>query len=148
MQNSLDEKAAFALRLRQALTRSPKKVTTPTELALQFNLRHKKDSISPQAAQKWLSGHSKPTSDKIATLADWLGVSPQWLKYGISEDRTLASSGRGKTSKTSIIGQNATETEMKILMKLRNMSEHRRDLVLEIVNQFYLEQEIWKDKGL
>lgn len=82
MPKSLSEKAAFAERLKLALTRSRKKIHSPNELALQFNLRHSNSSISPQAAQKWLAGTACPTSDKIETLAHWLGVSAHWLRFG------------------------------------------------------------------
>ena len=67
-----DEKQAFSLRLKQALKRSAKKIDTPTELALQFNLRHQNDSITVQAAQKWMTGKARPAVDKIETLAAML----------------------------------------------------------------------------
>ena len=64
---SMDEKREFADRLKQALKRGPKKIKTPSELALQFGLRGK--SVTAQAAQKWLTGAAMPTPDKIAAKA-------------------------------------------------------------------------------
>jgi len=137
------EKQAFAGRLKQALKRSAKKVETGTELALQFNLRHD-DSISPQAAQKWLTGQAVPTPDKIEVLAAWLNVSIQWLRYGIAEERLSIANGK-KVPKNKATVVQPTEDELKLLTRIRNLPEHRRYLVNEIVEQFSLEQEMWRE---
>lgn len=39
--------------------------------------------ISPQAAQQWETGRSKPALERIPELAALLGVSPLWLAWGI-----------------------------------------------------------------
>ena len=67
---SIDEKAAFAERLSQAINRSQKRQLNATELSTQFNLRHPNEPVSPQAAQKWLTGKAKPTADKLKTLSE------------------------------------------------------------------------------
>ena len=77
-----DEKLAFAERLRLALKRGSKAIDTASALAHEFNLRHPNEPITPQAAQKWLTGKATPTPDKIQTLADWLNVSSHWLRHG------------------------------------------------------------------
>lgn len=141
---SQQEKTAFSLRLKQALKRSPKKINSPTELALNFNLRHSGDPVTPQAAQKWLAGTSLPTYEKIATLADWLNVSIQWLRYGIAEDKPVAKAPR-KVLKAKAVATAPTAEELKMLAVLRAMPEHRRNLVIEIVEQFSLEQEMWRE---
>ena len=145
MPSPVNEKLAFSLRLKQALKRSPKKVETPTDLATQFNLRHPNESISPQAAQKWLSGQARPTVDKIETLADWLNVSAQWLRLGIGEERTQNEAGK-KNLKGKETGQSLpTGEELALIGKLRVLSAHRRFLVTEIVEQFFIEQENWRN---
>lgn len=141
---STEDKVAFSLRLKQALKRSPKKINSPTELALNFNLRHAGDPVTPQAAQKWLTGTSLPTYEKIATLADWLNVSLQWLRYGIAEDKPVAKAPR-KPLKAKVAASAPTADELKFLAALRSMPEHRRNLVIEIVEQFSLEQAMWRD---
>lgn len=139
-----DEKQAFSARLKQALKRSSKKVETPAELALQFNLRHPNESISPQAAQKWLSGAARPTPDKIDTLAAWLNVSAQWLRFGIAE-KAQPSTTR-PVSKTAATNRDAfSDDEIKLILRIRTLPEHRRYLVTEIVEQFALEQEMWHE---
>jgi transcriptional regulator with XRE-family HTH domain len=144
MPSPQDDKKAFALRLKQALKRSPKKVTTPSELEVEFNLRHKGDSISQQAAQKWMSGLARPTADKIETLSEWLNVPASWLRYGFAEDRPAPVAGRKMQPKSASAVQ-PTEDEIKLLTRLRSLSEHRRNLVIEILEQFSLEQEMWRD---
>ena len=137
------EKQAFAKRLKQALKRSSKKVETGTELALQFSLRHS-ESISPQAAQKWLTGQTLPTLDKIEVLAEWLNVSVQWLRHGIAEQKPIASQGK-KLPKKNVPPAQPTEDELNLLARIRTLPEHRRYLVNEIVEQFALDGEMWRD---
>lgn len=79
-----ENKQAFATRLRDALAQVG--VRGPTQLALKFNLRYDGQPVSTQAAHKWLCGDAVPTTDKILTLANWLGVDPHWLRYGAPED--------------------------------------------------------------
>lgn len=142
MPKEIDEKKAFASRLKQALGRSPKRVSTATDLSIQFNLRHPRESITVQAAQKWLNGTARPTADKIETLAEWLNVSAQWLRYGIAEEKPAIE------RKTKIVaGQSVgeiNEDEYSLLAKLRLLSEHRRLLILDLVDQLSLDQDMWK----
>jgi transcriptional regulator with XRE-family HTH domain len=142
MPNQDDEKHPFAERLKQALKRSRKTVETATDLALQFNLRHPNDAITPQAAQKWLAGKSRPTADKMNTLATWLNVSVQWLRHCIPEAKPAT------PAKTVLQNQTAERLtldaeEQKLIQRLRNLPEHRRKLVYEITEQFAMGQEIW-----
>jgi len=50
--------------------------------------------VTVHAARKWLFGESIPTQDKMRTLADWLGVSANWLRYGGSDDSTDSAGSR------------------------------------------------------
>jgi transcriptional regulator with XRE-family HTH domain len=142
--SSSDEKEAFALRLKQALKRSLKKVETPAELALQFNLRHENESITPQAAQKWLTGLSRPTPEKIKILSDWLNVSEQWLRYGIPEK--LSPQSTRPVSKKAATNRDAfSDEETKLILRIRSLSAHQRYLIAETVEQFALGQEMWHE---
>jgi len=135
-----DEKRAFAERLRQALKRSPRRIETPTELAIQFSLRHPNSSVTPQAAQKWLSGRAVPTPDKIETLAEWLDVSATWLRHGVADaprpGRKPVAALREPSSPTA--------AEWVVLERLRRLPEARRRLVEEIVEQFSLDEDAWR----
>lgn len=144
MSTDIDEKIAFSNRLKLALKQSKKRIETPTELALQFNLRHKNSPITPQAAQKWLSGKAKPTADKINTLASWLNVSAQWMRYGIPESKPVRGTKASASGTVGISDVAPNATELKLIYRLRKLPESRRLLVLEIVEQFSIEGEIWE----
>ncbi len=138
-----DEKTAFAERLRVALKRSAKNVGTAAELATQFNLRHRNDPITTQAAQKWLTGKARPTLDKIETLSSWLNVPTHWLCYGPAPESRQR---RNATSRqTKLQAKAPTEAEFKLLLKMRQLSEHQLYLVAELVEQLAVEHEMWPD---
>lgn len=142
----MDDKKAFAARLRQALKRSSKKVETATELAIQFSLRHPGTALTPQAAQKWLTGKARPTPDKIETLAHWLNVSPTWLRYGVADQVRPQSSLTRPTPGLTLAESRPlapTPEESVLLQRLRAMPEARRRLVFDVVEQFALEGEAW-----
>ncbi|MDR2875242.1 MAG: hypothetical protein LBV44_04875 [Methylobacillus sp.] len=135
------EKLAFAARLKQAIKRSPKKISGPSDLALQFNLRHPgSGQITNQAAQKWLVGENRPSADKIATLAEMLNVSAQWLRYGIPEAPPARKTGMKKVAYSP---PTPTAHELQLLDKLRALPEHQQVLILEIIEQFAMQQEMW-----
>ncbi|WP_342702387.1 transcriptional regulator [Burkholderia arboris] len=137
----VDDKKAFASRLRQALKRSSKKIETASELATQFNLRSN-EPITPQAAQKWLTGTARPTVDKIKTLADWLDVSPEWLRFGVTD---MKRSRPAKSAPPNDEAIEPTAEELEILRRLRSLSAYRRQLVEGVIEQFSLDAEIWKE---
>lgn len=139
-----DEKIAFAERLRIALKRGTKSIDTATALAHEFNLRHPNEPITPQAAQKWLTGKAKPTPDKIETLAEWLNVSGHWLRNGpppAPRQKQVSTSKRHTTSHPVMAA--LTEKETKLLARLRQLSEHQLFLIAELVDQLAVEREIW-----
>lgn len=137
-----DDNLAFAQRLKQALKRSSKKIETPSELALQFNLQHRGAQITNQAAQKWMAGDNKPSPDKIETLATMLNVSPQWLRYGIPEQRPAHQSPSLQKDATDRVAP--TQEELRLLARFRLLSEHQRHLVVELIEQFALDREMWR----
>lgn len=113
-------------------------------LALQFNLRHRNESVTPQAAYKWLHGIALPSPDKIDTLAEWLNVSPHWLRFGPPD---AAKAKRAPGASQAMVSGGTYEAlsaeEKKLLARLRGMSEHQRQLVLELVEQLTLPREVW-----
>lgn len=139
-----DEKLAFSERLKAALKRSSKRVSTPTELAIQFSLRHPNDPITPQAAQKWLSGKARPRPDKMETLAEWLEVPVHWLSYGPPKPaRRKAAATRARQQQgryDAPLALSAEET--KWVLRLRSLSTHQQKLLLDLMDQLALEREI------
>ncbi len=146
MPKPLSEKVAFAGRLKLALTRSRKKIDTATELALQFNLRHRNDSITQQAAQKWLSGTACPTPDKIETLADWLGVSAHWLRFGSPNDANSKRSSNKRLIKAPSNTSTLSNDENRLMERFRQLTPHQQILITDLVIQLVLEKEIWPEQ--
>lgn len=79
------EREGFRLRLHQALLSSHYSTERPTELARDFNSRFGGKPVTVHAARKWLVGESIPTQDKMRALAEWLGVSAEWLRFGVED---------------------------------------------------------------
>jgi transcriptional regulator with XRE-family HTH domain len=137
------ETQAFADRLKQALKRSAKKMGTPSELALQFNLRHPGSQVTNQAVQKWLSGNSRPTPDKIETLAALCNVSAQWLRHGIAEARPRAPQSLADRAGVEPL----TAGEQVLLQRFRSLSAHQQELIADLLEQLSLNLEMWRDGG-
>ena len=68
-----DSAAGFAKRLAAALER--KNGGNQSELARQVN-------CTPQAANKWLAGLQFPRDQMLRSVAEYLGVTPEYLKFG------------------------------------------------------------------
>lgn len=143
-----DEKIEFSRRLKAALKRSRTGVATPTELAIQFSLRHPNEAITPQAAQKWLTGKARPRSDKMETLAEWLEVPVHWLSFGPPKPvrRELAAQ-RAKVAAKGAGAQTLSDDEMRWVERLRRVSAHQRALLLDLAEQLALEREISRGEG-
>ena len=131
----------FSARLRQALSRLPNKVDTPTKLAIEFNLIHH-ESVSNQAVQKWMTGQSKPSREKIETLAQMCGVSAQWLRFGIAESHPRKPSAFGDKTLSRTKSLNATEQAL--LDNYRLLPQVQQELVSGITEQLSMTMKIWR----
>lgn len=78
---SMNEKAEFAERLRQAMLHAgyPDR---PAVLEREFNSRYWGRSVTFQAVSRWLRGQSIPSQEKLQVLAEWLDIEPQALRFG------------------------------------------------------------------
>ena len=130
-------------RLHQALTRLPQRADTATKLAIEFNLVHH-EPVTNQAVQKWLSGQSKPSRDKIETLARMCGVSVQWLRFGIPESRSAQASSASPAT-----NQDArTRTEQQLLENFRLLTQVQQELLSGMAEQLAMNQRIWHSEQL
>ena len=121
----MNEKSEFSQRLIAVLKQAGVRTVSPTKLAIDFNLQYRGKPISTQAAHKWLNGTAIPSQDKLRTLAIWLNVSPEWLRYGDAE----------KKSKTKL-GQNAPPyltLEEQLFADFQQLSEAHQIIAREIV---------------
>ena len=137
---TMDDKQAFARRLRQALKRSSKKIETSADLAVQFSLCPPGIAITTQSAHKWLTGQSRPTPDKLRILAALLDVSPTWLLYG--EESAVRTATRVQEAPPVV----PTSDELRMIEKVRSLPEARRILVREIIDMCLLDAEVWRNK--
>lgn len=80
-ESPVTEQQAFSLRLTEALVRSGLSARQ-TDVWRGFNQIYSGPPVSIHAVRKWLVGESIPTQDKLRTLAAWLAVSVNWLRYG------------------------------------------------------------------
>lgn len=82
-------KQRFGARLREAMVRAgydPK----PALLEREFNLRWHGKPMTLHGVRRWLLGEAVPGQDKIVTLAEWLQVSPQTLRYGAEVEQRVS----------------------------------------------------------
>ena len=74
-------KQNFAQRLikaMMALGLEPK----PAVLERQFNLHYSGEPMTLHGVRRWLRGETLPSQDKLISLAEWLRIPPDELRYG------------------------------------------------------------------
>ncbi|MEN9419994.1 MAG: hypothetical protein RI988_3615 [Pseudomonadota bacterium] len=74
-------KQSFAQRLREALEAAGYPAR-PAVLEREFNTRYWGKPMTLHGVRRWLQGETMPGPDKLAVLAEWLGVTPQELGFG------------------------------------------------------------------
>ncbi|WP_232823838.1 helix-turn-helix transcriptional regulator [Salinicola sp. CPA57] len=85
--------------------------------------------ITFQAVRRWLRGDSIPSQDKLQVLAGWLGVEPQFLRYG-----QQSSQDRGEMQATWVIPVGGEEDE--VLRIYRGLTEEQRKILRQVVLTF------------
>ena len=123
MNKITNEREQFSLRLQQALRNAHHSPDSPTELARDFNIRFAGSPITVHAARKWLVGEAIPTQDKMRTLADWLHVPVDWLRFGGDEVGVVAST----------TGPVFKSAELKMIADLQLLDEHHQMIVREFI---------------
>lgn len=121
------ENLEFAERLKWALKRQAKPTDSPAFLATQFNLMYAGESISNQAAQKWLVGDNKPAADKIATLALMLDVSVEWLRFGFGDPQAK----KTQIAEPVATYQTPANVEAQLLARFRRLTPQQQNLMLD-----------------
>ena len=119
----MDEKKACSQRLIAALKKAGVTATSPTRLAMEFNLHHRGRPVTTQGVHRWLLGSSIPSQDKIRTLAEWLNVSPEWLRFG---------DGGKKVTEEKSAGRRTIAPQL--LHDLANLNDEHLTIVRELVS--------------
>lgn len=117
---SEQERKEFSARLQKALGDAQYPTESPTQLARNFNARSE-SMVTVHAARKWLVGEAIPTQDKIRLLADWLGVTPEWLRFGGIQTPVLRES------------QRYAPQNLKIIADIERLDEHGQKLAREFI---------------
>ena len=119
------EREDFSGRLQQALRKADYSPDSPTQLAREFNVRFAGRPITVHAARKWIVGEAIPTQEKLRTLAYWLGVPAEWLRFG--GEAGNGSGGDGEAS------SRFESDDVKLITDLQRLDEHYRVIAREII---------------
>lgn len=114
------EHDAFSARLREALLRAAPDAARPAALAREFNRRYAGSPVTLHASRKWLGGEAIPAQDKLRVLADWLGVTAEWLRFG----QGVALAGAREPG---------LEFDFQLMREIAALSEAHRQVVREVV---------------
>lgn len=120
-----NEREAFSRRLAEALREARVEADSATRFAREFNRRYGGSPVSTHAARKWLKGESIPTQDKVRLLAAWLGVSPEWLRFG---ERRQAARGVVQAEEAG-----CASPDSELCGTIRLLSSEHKQVVREIV---------------
>src|SRR6476469_2218374 len=124
--NSSNERESFSVRLQQALKNAHYSPDSPTRLAREFNIRFDGRPITVHAARKWLVGEAIPTQEKLRILAQWLGVSAEWLRFGGGDPSSTDGTAEHAPSRLNSI-------EVKLIADLQKLDEKHRTIAREII---------------
>lgn len=122
------ERLAFSERLREVLRDADYAHDSPSQLAREFNLHYDGAPVTPHAARKWLAGEAIPTQEKLRALAQWLGVSARWLRFGGRETTSHDDSGG------ICLGQ-FDRKDLSIIESLRHLNEKHCEIVVMLIHK-------------
>lgn len=75
--------------------------------------------VSPQAVQKWIAGGSEPRGRNLDLAAEFLGVTPAHLKFGIVMDQHPGESGSINNGLMSVRSVDADDPSLTQIMKVK-----------------------------
>jgi transcriptional regulator with XRE-family HTH domain len=118
------EREGFSERLQQALRNADYSPDSPTQLAREFNIRFEGRPITVHAARKWLVGEAIPTQEKLRTLAQWLGVPAEWLRFGGADSHSGEAPGSPARFESA---------DVKLIADLHRLDEHHQTIAREFI---------------
>ncbi len=125
LKNTSIERENFSARLRLGLKNANLVCDSPAALARAFNRRAGGSAITVHAARTWLVGEAIPTQARLRSMALWLAVSPEWLRFG---DAPLACPPAGRAS-----AARPSRVDLAVLADLQRLDEGQRQLARECV---------------
>lgn len=121
------EREDFSGRLQQALRDADYSPDSPTQLAREFNIRFPGRPITVHAARKWLVGEAIPTQEKLRTLAQWLGVPAEWLRFGGTPVSNVAHGA------DALLPVRFETEDVKLISDLKRLDERDRAIARELI---------------
>ncbi len=119
------EREDFSVRLQQALRNDGYSPESPTQLAREFNVRFSGRPITVHAARKWLVGEAIPTQEKLRTLALWLGVATEWLRFGGGDHQNDGTVSEANSRFNTV--------DVKLIADLQQLDEQYREVAREFI---------------
>lgn len=119
---AIKEREQFSKRLNSALKRVGEKSYSPAALARAFNRRYPGNPVSSYAARKWLLGEAIPSQDKLRVLAQWLGVTNDWLRFG-----------EGAKTNSHVIRDDTPVPDYELIRAIAALSEEHQEVIRELV---------------
>jgi len=135
------ERKEFAERLQAALRQAREPADSPTALARGFNSRFPGSAITVHAARKWLMAESIPTQDKLRTLAHWLQVPAEWLRFGTALPGDAEESIAPVDPALGSMLAAMSREDLRLVEALHGLEVGERRLVQELVELFFRTQE-------
>jgi hypothetical protein len=118
----------FSKRLEQALETKVIR-NSPTVLANLFNSKFGGKSVTPHTARNWMLGKSLPTQDKLVCLAELLGTSSEYLRFGTNNNRTFVISQTDGTS------NELTDQQQQFVRRYLKLNIVQQKLISELVEE-------------
>ena len=119
-----EERTSFSDRLMESLEAAGFD-STPARFTVEFNLRADGSAVTVHGARKWLLGDAIPTQPRIQIIANWLGISAAWLRFG--------DSGNSEESAPARVASDLKSSELALLHDIRLLSDTNNSLLRAIV---------------
>ena len=115
----------FTHRLRGELLRTGRTLS-PTALARELNLYLRlPEQVHPSSCRKWLHAEAIPTQEKLLLLTGLLKVSPEWLRFGQSQ----------QASESMVAGPGLSADEQVLLETWRQLDKSQQRTVKLLLGQ-------------
>ncbi len=98
--------------------------TSPTQLASEFNAHFEGPSVHMHACRKWLLGEAIPTQEKLVTLAHMLGVTAEWLRFGVKGQPAM---------EAAVTPYTVTRRDMSVLASYQKLSDRDQFIVQSLI---------------
>lgn len=121
---SLSQRMEFSIRLKRAIVTAgyePK----PTTFARAFNIHANGASVTIHGARKWLIGEAYPTQERLLVLARWLGVTPEWLRYGMATSNSSTATSEA---------YRVLPKEISMLNDFRHLDEKSQAVIRDLIS--------------